>query len=283
MSLRKPPQAKAPARPKGFQWDPPSDALSKWAERPVAVTGDDDTVINILDLIGEDWWTGGGFTAQDMAAALKRANGRAVTVNINSPGGDMFEGIAIYNQLAQYSGEVTVNVLALAASAASIIAMAGDTVRMALGSFLMIHNCWGLVIGNQKDLRGAAELFATFDGALAEIYEARAKIDIAAIAAMMDAETFLSPSKAIEAGFADETMADEPKAQARADAKPDSALIARRQIEAALAKNGISRSDRRQLVEALGTPRDASPRTGALRDASVITGLKSLISTMSGH
>lgn len=282
MSLRKPPQAKAPARPKGFSWDPPSSALDKWAERPLAAASDDETVINILDLIGEDWWTGGGFTSQNMAAALRRANGRAVTVNINSPGGDMFEGIAMYNQLALYPGEVTVNVLALAASAASIIAMAGDKVRMALGSFLMIHNCWGLVVGNQSELRDAAELFATFDGALADIYDNRASIKRDEIVAMMDAETFLSPAKAIEAGLADETMADEPKVAARAAGSPDAELTARRRIEAALARSGMSRSERHQLIAALGAQRDASPRTDAQRDASVIQGLKGLISTMQG-
>ena len=258
MSLRKPPQAKAPSKPQNFQWDAPSDVLARWAERPLAANDGGDTVINMFDVIGEDWWTGGGVTANAVANALRGANGRDVTVNINSPGGDMFEGIAIYNQLAQYPARVTVNVMALAASAASIIAMAGDTVNMALGSFLMIHNSWGVVIGNQNDMRGAADLFATFDGALADIYVHRASIKRAEIVAMMDGETFIAPSDAIAKGFAD-AMIDDPKPDATASNKLDSGLAARRQVEAALARANFSRSDRHQMIEALGAPRDAAP------------------------
>lgn len=82
--------------------------------------------------------------------------GENVTVNINSPGGDMFEGLAIYNLLREYSGKVTVKVLGIAASAASIIAMAGDEIQIGRGAFLMIHNCWIVMIGNRHDLAKAA-------------------------------------------------------------------------------------------------------------------------------
>src|SRR5690606_23214700 len=121
--------------------------LAKWAERPQAAEGDDPNTISIYDVIGEDWWTGGGFTAKRAAAALRSIGKNPVTVNVNSPGGDMFEGIAIYNLLREHPAEVTVNVMGLAASAASIIAMAGDKINVALGSFVMIHNAWGIVIG----------------------------------------------------------------------------------------------------------------------------------------
>ena len=124
MSIRKLPQASMPARPKNFQWDAPSDALGRWAELPLAASdGGDANTIEIYEVIGEDWWSGGGFTDRKMAAALRAAGNADVTVNINSPGGDMFEGIAIYNMLAAHPGKVTVNVMGLAASAASVIAM----------------------------------------------------------------------------------------------------------------------------------------------------------------
>ena len=282
MSLRKPPQAKAPAKPSNFQWDAPSDVLARWAEKPLAAADDGETVINMFDVIGYDWWDGGGITAKWVNDQLRNANGRPVTVNINSPGGDMFEGIAIYNLLANYPAQVTINVVSLAASAASIIAMAGDDIRMATGSFMMIHNCWVVVIGNQNDLREAADLCSTFDGALADIYEERASIKRDEIVAMMNAETFIAPKDAIAKGFAD-AMMDAADVEAKASTKIDGAIVARRRVEAALARADVSRPDRRQMIEAMGAPRDASTRTDAPRDASVMSGLNSLLSTIRGN
>lgn len=280
MTIRKLPEAKAPPRPKNFQWDAPSDVLAKWAERPQAAEGDDSNTISIYDVIGEDWWTGGGFTAKRAAAALRSIGKNPVTVNVNSPGGDMFEGIAIYNLLREHPAEVTVNVMGLAASAASIIAMAGDKINVALGSFVMIHNAWGIVIGNRHDMRDAAELFDGFDSALADIYEARTGTKRAEIQRMMDNETFMGPTEAVEKGFADEVdgqlkMESEPKNEA------DKGIMARRQIEAALARANFSRSDRTQMIEALGAPRDASTTQPAARDAGDIKGgLDALLATL---
>lgn len=278
MSIRKLPQATAPARPKNFQWDAPSDVLAAWAERPQAAESDNPNTISIYDVIGEDWWTGGGFTAKRMAAALRSIGKNEVTVNINSPGGDMFEGIAIYNLLREHPAKVTVNVMGLAASAASIIAMAGDEIRMGLGSFMMIHNAWGVVVGNRHDLSAASTLFDSFDSALADIYEARTGAKRAEIVQMMDAETFMSPTQAVDAGFADAVdngLSAEP-APANSNNK---ALMARRQTEAALARAGFSRSDRTQMLAALGGQRDATPPHAA-RDAGELAGLQALIDTL---
>lgn len=279
MSIRKLPEAKAPPRPKNFQWDAPSDVLAKWAERPQAAEADTPNTISIYDVIGEDWWTGGGFTAARAASALRSIGNNPVTVNINSPGGDMFEGIAIYNLLREHPAEVTVNVMGLAASAASIIAMAGDRISMALGSFLMIHNAWGVVIGNRHDMRDAADLFDGFDGALVDIYEARTGAKRAEIVRMMDAETFMGPSDALAKGFAD-AVDEHLKMDSNPANKADSSLMARRQTEAALARAGFSRSDRTQMIAALGGQRDATP-TPAARDAGETdTGLRALIATL---
>src|SRR5690606_18430633 len=166
MSLRHLPEAPTIARPQNYQWDAPSDVLAKWAEHPFAAAPDADATISIFDVIGEDSWTGGGVTANRISAALRAIGNRNVTVRINSPGGDMFEGIAIYNLLRAHRAKVTVEVLGWAASAASIIAMAGDVIRMGLGSFMMVHNAWGMVIGNRHDMREAASLFDGFDSAL---------------------------------------------------------------------------------------------------------------------
>lgn len=276
MSIRKLPQAQAPNRPRNFQWDPPSDALGRWAEMPLAADSEDDATITIYDMIGEDWWSGGGFTEGRAAAALRKIGNRDVTVNINSPGGDMFAGIAIYNMLVAHPAKVTVNVMGMAASAASIIAMAGDTIAMGQGSFLMIHNAWGVVIGNKAEMRSAADVFEGFDGALASIYHARTGVANEEIVALMDAETWLSADEAVKQGFADTTMSEQGQ-QAKAAARIDPALQARRQTEAALARAGFSRGDRQQMISALtGAPRDASTHPAA-RDAGTLAGLRSLI------
>lgn len=244
-------------RPEGLQWDAPSHALEQWAALPLAATADDPDTISIYDVIGADDWTGAGFTARRMSAALRSIGAKDVTVNINSPGGDMFEGLAIYNLLAEHPGKVTVRVMGLAASAASIIAMAGDEIEMGLGSFLMIHNAWGVVVGNRNDMRSAADLFAQFDGAMADIYVHRSGRKKAEVEAWMDAETFMNASDALANGFATGTFeAPKPDASARAE------ISARRRLDALLARQGVPRSERRKLMrEATGTQDAAGPTT----------------------
>ena len=269
MSLRSLPNAPTMARPQNYQWDAPSDVLAKWAEHPFAAApgADADATISIFDVIGEDGWTGGGVTAKRISAALRSIGNRDVIVRINSPGGDMFEGIAIYNLLRTHPAKVTVEVLGWAASAASIIAMAGDEIRMGFGSFMMIHNAWGMVIGNRHDMREAASLFDGFDAALADIYEARTGMDRVSIERLMDAETFMTAAQAVEYGFAD--AVDDGVAAPSGDAKStDRRLMARRQIEAALAKAGFTRTMRSEMLsELIGSATRDAGQPSAARDA----------------
>lgn len=270
MSLRDLPAAKQFERPQNYQWDAPSDALQKWGERPAAAEADEDNTISIYDVIGEDMWTGGGFTAKRAGAALRSIGPNPVTVKIDSPGGDMFEGIAIYNLLREHPAKVTVNVMGIAASAASIIAMAGDEISMGLGTFMMVHNAWGLVIGNRHDMREAATLFDSFDAALADIYEARTGRKRAEIEQLMNAETFMSPTQAVENGFAD-TVDKELRAPEKDAKNMDRGLMARRQTEAALARAGFSRATRSDMLSDLvasAAERDAG-RDSAARDAGI--------------
>ncbi|CAN7335711.1 Clp protease ClpP [Bosea sp. LjRoot90] len=279
MSLRKLPEAKAFQCPQGFQWDAPSEVLAKWSEAPRAATDEADNVISILDVIGEDWWSGGGVTAKRISAALRSVGAKDITVRINSPGGDVFEGIAIYNLLRGHQAKVTVEVLGWAASAASIIAMAGDEIRMGLGSFMMVHNSWGVVVGNRHDMRDAADLFDSFDGALVDIYEARTGAKRAAIEKLLDAETFMSASEAVDQGFADAVDKDlvappESSGQARADAS------ARERLDVLLAKQGVPRAERRRLLREASGTRDAAdpePTPGAVLD---LAAARQLLATM---
>ncbi|MGO6999006.1 head maturation protease, ClpP-related [Rhizobium leguminosarum] len=270
MTLRTLPEATTFQRPQNFQWDAPSDVLAKWAEMPLAAANQDAETITMFDVIGEDFWTGGGVTAKRVAGALRTIGDKDVRVQISSPGGDLFEGIAIYNLLRAHKAKVTVEILGWAASAASIIAMAGDEIRMGIGTFMMVHNAWGMVIGNRHDLAEAATLFETFDSAITDIYEARTGSKRKDIVALMDAESFMGPSEAVKNGFAD--VVDDKLEAGNGDTKNmDRGLMARRQTEAALARAGFSRDKRSEILGEIGAktaPRDASRHTAA-RDAGV--------------
>lgn len=180
-------------------------ALKRW-NPGIRAASEEEHSISIYDAIGQDPWSGEGVTTKRIAAALRSVNGADVSVNINSPGGDMFEGLAIYNLLRDYSGKVTVKVLGLAASAASIIAMAGDEIRIARAGFLNIHNCWVVALGNRQDLLEVASRLEPFDQAMAEIYASRTQSQLSAMQQLMDADTWLNGSAAVEQGFCDDLL-----------------------------------------------------------------------------
>ena len=185
-------------------------------------------------------------------------NGADVTVNINSPGGDMFEGLAIYNLLREYEGRVTVKVLGIAASAASIIAMAGDDIQIGRGAFLMIHNCWVYAMGNRHDFAELAQSLEPFDTAMADIYAVRSGLDMAAVQKLMDAESYIGGSDAVAKGLADSLLSAD--AVSDGDESPAAAL---RKLDALLAKTNTPRSERRKLIKALsgGMPALSPPTT----------------------
>lgn len=251
-----------PAAPEGRPFarenrDLPPSAMERWNGGIKAAKSDDNS-ISVFDVIGADWY-GDGVTASRIAAALRSIGGADVTVNINSPGGDMFEGLAIYNLLREYEGKVTVKVLGLAASAASIIAMAGDEVQIGRGAFLMIHNCWVYAMGNRHDLAQIAADMEPFDKAMNDIYGARTGLDAVTIDAMMDAETYIGGSDAVEKGFADRLLAADEISDG--DDSPSAAL---RKLDAMLAKTDVPRSERRKLLKALtgGKPGAAATPEG---------------------
>ncbi|MBM9968481.1 Clp protease ClpP, partial [Pseudomonas aeruginosa] len=112
-------------------------------------------------------------------------------------------GLAIYNLLREHKGKVSVNIIGLAASAASFIAMAGDEIRIGRAAFLMIHNAWLIAMGNRNDLREIADWLEPFDMTLADIYAQRTGIDIDDIVKQMDAETWIGGREAVDKGWAD--------------------------------------------------------------------------------
>ena len=238
-----------PAAPEGRPFarekpDLPAAAMERW-NGGIRAARDGDNSISIFDVIGADYW-GEGVTASRIAGALRSLGGADVTVNINSPGGDMFEGLAIYNLLREYDGKVTVKVLGLAASAASVIAMAGDDVQIGRGAFLMIHNCWVYAMGNRHDLAQIAADMEPFDKAMSDIYQARSGLDADTVDKMMDGETYIGGSDAVAKGFADSLLSADEIAD-----DDDSPAAALRKLDALLAKTDTPRSERRKLLKAL--------------------------------
>jgi ATP-dependent Clp protease protease subunit len=255
------PQARQFERKNGMEWDLSPRALEMWTPNLMAAAPVTDNTISILDPIGIDPWTGDGVTAKRIGAALRSIGAESdVVVNINSPGGDWSEGNTIYNMLRDHKGKVQMKVLGMAASAASLIAMAGDEILIAKSAFLMMHNMWCGVIGNANDLRAIADMLDPFDLSMAEIYAARSGLDLKVVQKMMDKETRINGTDSVDQGFADALM---PADQVKQDPNAKQDQIAGYVIEMALAKGGMSRSNRRTLLQDYksGTPRAAGAGT----------------------
>lgn len=273
MSLRALPELKAERLPTVCAFEPDSDALEKWNAAVMARDTDNNT-ISILDVIGEDFWTGGGVTSKRVAAALRSIGEQDVFVDINSPGGDFFEGVAIYNILRAHPHKVTVRILGLAASAGSLIAMAGDEVQIGKAGFMMVHNAWVMAIGNRHDMREAADAMEPFDDAMATVYSDRAGVKKSKAAEWMDAETWFNGEQALDAGLADAFLAADAVKEDRALAEGMANINATRRVDALLAKQGVPRSERRALLnEAKGGMSGAAPTVTHDADDVDISGL----------
>ena len=250
MSKRNLPVATLPTHP-GMKFDFSQLAMKRWNPDIQAASDDkDDASISVLDPIGEDWF-GNGVTAKRIAGALRNIGERDVVVNINSPGGDFFEGLAIYNLLAEHPGAVTVKVLGLAASAASIIAMAGDNVLIGRAGFLMIHNTWVLAAGDRHALRDVADWLEPFDAAAVDVYNARSGIDAETLGEMLDKESWIAGKDAVEQGFADGLLGDDDVSTGASNATGYRPSGARKKLDTYLARQGVTRSERRELYAAL--------------------------------
>lgn len=154
-----------------------------------------------------------GVSSKDFRAKLVEAGKRDVTLRINSPGGDAFMGLGMYADLVAHPGKIRVEIVGVAASIASIIAMAGDERLIAPGSYLMIHNAWTLAFGNESDLIEIAALLHKIDSGMASTYAARTKIDERVIKKAMNDESWYTGKEAVASGFATGLL---PAAEAKA-------------------------------------------------------------------
>jgi ATP-dependent Clp endopeptidase proteolytic subunit ClpP len=165
---------------------------------------DDDTTELVLSGV-----VGGWIFGIDTDAVVEEIRGITtgnIRVIINSPGGDVFDGVAIYSALAEHKARVETRVSGMAASAASFIAQAGDTRVMSAGSMLMIHDPWGLAIGEAADMRAMADLLDKIAVTIGGLYAARSGMTAEAVAEAMAAETWYTADEAVDAGLADEAV-----------------------------------------------------------------------------
>jgi len=151
----------------------------------------------------DSWW---GVSAQDMIDELKRVTAPRIRLRINSPGGDVFDGLAIYQAFLSHPATVDVQIDGWAASAASYVAQAGDTVTIGANAMIMIHDAWGGCIGNAADMHATGGLLDKISANIADIYAARAGGDPDEWRQAMLAETWYAGAEAVTAGLADEVM-----------------------------------------------------------------------------
>ena len=253
MTIRKLPELHRPNAPQAsFVLN--EKAVQAWSPdlMPTAAA-DDAAIISILDVIGADFWTGEGITSKRIAGILRSIGEKPVLVQINSPGGDFFEGVTIYNMLRQHPAEVTVQILGIAASAASVIAMAGDHVEIGKTAFIMTHNTQWVAVGDRHVMRETGDIMETFDTTMNQMFADRTGQQLETIAAWNDAEHWISGQKAIDEGFAD-TLLDADVKQGTGGAKNNAPTLYR--VEAALARQGLPRAERRRIMKEItdGTP-----------------------------
>ncbi|SMP32145.1 head maturation protease, ClpP-related [Shimia sagamensis] len=262
MSLRDLPAVAVPTKP-AVRTEVTEKAVNRWnPDVRAASTGGDERTLSILEPIGEDWF-GDGVSSKRIAAALRHLGPGPVTANVNSPGGDFFEGLTIYNLLREHDGEVTIKILGMAASAASIIAMAGDTIQMARASFMMIHNTWVLAAGDRHAFRDVADWLEPFDQAAVSIYGARTGIGEKELGKMLDKETWIGGDAAIDKGFADSLLASDEIAAEAQNATELSPKAAQKKLDLVLATgNRIPKSERRNLLAALKGGKSGAAPTG---------------------
>lgn len=161
--------------------------------------------LRIEGQIADETWFGDEVTPQQFKNDLISGTGD-ITLWINSPGGDVFAAAQIYNMLMDYQGDVHVIIDGLAASAASVIAMAGTTVSMSPVAMMMIHNPWTFAQGEAKDMAKVIEMLGEIKESIINAYELRTGLSRTKISHLMDSETWFNAKKAVELGFADKVL-----------------------------------------------------------------------------
>lgn len=285
----RPPAVELPATLAQHRGDRPIFARKLGASPFTAAAAGAVTEIEIYDEIG--FW---GVTAGMLRTQLRGAGD--VLLRINSPGGDVWDGLAMFNDLVGHAGRVEVEITGLAASAASFVALAGDRVSIAENAFMMIHNAWVMEVGDRHRMAEAAAVLQQIDEALAATYAARADLTAEEAAAMMDAETWLGAAEAVELGFAEAQLplaaptaafdlgvfAKVPESL-RLYSRAAAGEITTRELEQGLRDAGRSISQAKREASALMalSPRDAAPsRPEQPREAANLDRIKAALASL---
>ena len=189
----------------------------KWTNQAEAGTAPEERILFLNGTIAEESWFDDDVTPQLFKDELNAGSGD-ITVWINSPGGDCVAAAQIYNMLSNYKGKVTVKIDGIAASAASVIAMAGDTVLVSPVSMLMIHNPATIAWGDHAEMQKAIDMLSEVKESIINAYVLKTGLSRPKLSHLMDAETWMDANKAVELGFADEIMA---RAKAEPEKEPE--------------------------------------------------------------
>ena len=202
------------------------DKFWKWKQRKVINQDSTESTERVLELCGtiaEESWFADDVTPKMFKEELLSGKGD-ITVYINSPGGDCVAAAQIYNMLSDYPGKVTVKIDAIAASAASVIAMAGDTVLMSPTSMIMVHNPATIAFGDHNEMQKAIDMLAEVKESIINAYQLKTGLSRAKLSKLMEAETWMSAHKAVELGFADDIFGkkkDNDSEEGESEEEPD--------------------------------------------------------------
>lgn len=202
--------------------------------------------------ISDETWYGDEVTPKMFKEELQDGEGD-ITVWINSPGGDVFAAAQIYNMLMDYKGNVTVKIDGLAASAASVIAMAGTEVQMSPVAMMMIHNPATIAIGDSSEMKKAIDMLDEVKESIMNAYEIKTGLSRSRISHLMDAESWFNAKKAVELGFADKLLfsKEETEAEEEKELEMEAVMFSRKAVTNSLMSKLISKPEKKTPIEQL--------------------------------
>lgn len=269
----------------GYRNQKNAEAVSRFWGKPldrpewykIEASANDQAEILVYDVIGWPYNDAG-----DLVRYVNSLGDKDILVRLNTPGGDVFDGMAIFNSLANHKGKVTIRIEALAASMGSVLAMAGKEIQAYSNTMMMIHDPWIYTAGNQYELREMADLLEKISGNMLDVYAGRSKIGKREMREIMKAETWYTAKEAKEKGFINTILETGKAAKAQFDLTmytnaPDGICsiegrdLTEREIERALRDAGASRSFAKAIV---------AERFKPLRDAELKAEAESLIQKM---
>ena len=202
--------------------------------------------------ISDETWYGDEVTPKMFKEELQDGEGD-ITVWINSPGGDVFAAAQIYNMLMDYKGNVTVKIDGLAASAASVIAMAGTEGQMSPVAMMMIHNPATIAIGDSSEMKKAIDMLDEVKESIMNAYEIKTGLSRSRISHLMDAESWFNAKKAVELGFADKFLfsKEETEAEEEKELEMEAVMFSRKAVTNSLMSKLIPKPEKKTPIEQL--------------------------------